>query len=76
MKCQGIFSEKNKKNVSNCCPLKFLPSMLSVNNLFMWTQLLLRWGHHMNIFLIVPEKHILLILIRSPFNEYPQNIFL
>ena len=36
MKFQILFSGKNKKNISNlyiskCCQLKFLPSMLSVN---------------------------------------------
>ena len=27
MKCQILFSRKNKKNISKDCPLKFLPSM-------------------------------------------------
>ena len=31
MKCQNPFSGKNKKNISNCCLLKFLPSKLSIN---------------------------------------------
>ena len=30
MKCQILFSTKNKKNISKCCLLKFLPSMQSV----------------------------------------------
>ena len=32
LKCQSLFSGKNKKNTSNCRLLKFLPSMLSVNS--------------------------------------------
>ena len=31
MKCQILFSEKNKKNISKCCLLKILPRVLSVN---------------------------------------------
>ena len=31
MKCQSLFSQKNKKNISKCCLLNFLCSMLSVN---------------------------------------------
>ena len=31
MTCQILFSRKNKKNVSKCCLLPFLTSMLSVN---------------------------------------------
>ena len=30
MKCQILFSRKNKKNISKCHLLKFLPSMQSV----------------------------------------------
>ena len=30
MKCQSLFSGKNKKNISKCRPLKFLPRVLSV----------------------------------------------
>ena len=30
MKCQGLFSEKNKNNLSKCRLLSFLPSMQSV----------------------------------------------
>ena len=30
MKCQILFSRKNKKKISKCCLLKFLPSMQSV----------------------------------------------
>ena len=30
MKCQILSSGKNKKNISKCCLLPFLPSMLSV----------------------------------------------
>ena len=33
MKCQNLFSGKNKKNISICHLLKILPSMLSVNHL-------------------------------------------
>ena len=32
MKCQSLFSGTNTKNVSNCCLLKFLPSMLSIKS--------------------------------------------
>ena len=32
MKCQSLFSGQNKKNISKCRLLKFLPSMLSVYN--------------------------------------------
>ena len=32
MKYQTLFSGKNKKNISKCCLLKFLPSMLSISN--------------------------------------------
>ena len=31
MECQSLFSGKNKKNISECRLLKFLPSMLSIN---------------------------------------------
>ena len=31
MKCQILFSRKNKKNISKCHQLKFLPSMQSIN---------------------------------------------
>ena len=31
MKCQWLFFWKNKKSISKCHLLKFLPSMLSVN---------------------------------------------
>ena len=30
MKCHILFSEKNKKNISKCLPLKILPRVLSV----------------------------------------------
>ena len=30
MKCQSQFPGKNKKNISKCCILKFLPRVLSV----------------------------------------------
>ena len=33
MKCQILFSRKNKKNISECHLLKFLPSMQSVKEL-------------------------------------------
>ena len=33
MKCQNLFSRKNKKNISECCLLKFLPSMQSINHI-------------------------------------------
>ena len=33
MKCQIPFSGENKKNISKCHLLKFLPSMLSINHL-------------------------------------------
>ena len=33
MKCQSLFSGKNKKNISKCHLLKVLPSMLSLNML-------------------------------------------
>ena len=32
MKCQILFSGKNKKNISKCRLLKILPRVLSVNN--------------------------------------------
>ena len=31
IKCQTLFSRKNKKNILKCCLLKILPSTLSVN---------------------------------------------
>ena len=31
MKCQILFSRKNKKNISACRLLKFLPSLESIN---------------------------------------------
>ena len=34
MKCQILFSRKNKKDISKCCPLKFLPSMQSIKQMF------------------------------------------
>ena len=33
MKSQGLFSERIKKNISKCCLLNFLPSILSVKSL-------------------------------------------
>ena len=30
IKCQNLFFGKNKKNISKCCLLKFLPRVLSV----------------------------------------------
>ena len=33
MKCQILFSRKNKKNISEGCLLKFLLSMQSIKNL-------------------------------------------
>ena len=30
MKCQILFSGKNKKNISKCCLLKILPRVLSI----------------------------------------------
>ena len=33
MKCQILFSRKNRNNISKCCLLKFLPSMQSVKYL-------------------------------------------
>ena len=32
MKCQCLYSGKNKNNISKCHPLTFLPSMLSVKS--------------------------------------------
>ena len=32
MKYQSLFLAKNKKNISKCCLLAFLPSMLSIKN--------------------------------------------
>ena len=34
MKCQILFSEKNKKNISKCRLLKILPRVLSVKPYF------------------------------------------
>ena len=34
--CRSLFSEKNKKNISKCCLLKFLPRVLSVKTLIYW----------------------------------------
>ena len=30
MKCHNLFSGENKKNISVCCLLKFLPRVLSI----------------------------------------------
>ena len=49
MKCQNLFSSKNKKNILKCCLLNFLPSMLSVKNV---------------IFVVVGLELILLVLVR------------
>ena len=35
MKCQILFSGKNKKNISKCRLLKILPRVLSVNRLYL-----------------------------------------
>ena len=32
MKCQNLFSLKNKKSISKCCLLRFLSSMLSIKS--------------------------------------------
>ena len=32
MKCQQLFAENNKKNITKCRLLTFLPSMLSIND--------------------------------------------
>ena len=34
MKCQSLFTGKNKKNVSNCRLLEYIPSMLRVKFFF------------------------------------------
>ena len=35
MKCQNLFSGKNKKNISKCRLLKILPRVLSVKSLML-----------------------------------------
>ena len=45
MKCQSLFSEKNKKNISKCQLLKLLPSILIVKE----------WFHSVPISLYLPE---------------------
>ena len=63
MKRQSLFSEKNKKSISNCCLLKLLPSMLSTEalhkivaeNIFFFFQRKLDLALHMN-HLILPSR--------------------
>ena len=44
MRCQILFSRKDKKNISKCRLLKFLPSMQSVNKKYtILTIVLLNW---------------------------------
>ena len=40
MKCQILFSGKNKKNISKCRLLKFLPRVLSVKTDNVWAAVL------------------------------------
>ena len=37
MKCQILFSRKNKKNISKCRLLQFLPSVQSVKKSGLWS---------------------------------------
>ena len=38
MKCQILFSGKNKKNISKCHLLKILPRVLSVKGVYFYTR--------------------------------------
>ena len=43
MKCQILFSEKNKKNISKCRLLKILPRVLSVKGSSGYPSILEQW---------------------------------
>ena len=61
MKCQSLFSGKNKKNISGCRLLKFDPSMLSINaNRNISTQVS---GHNWTSFLCLRLNNICLAFI-------------
>ena len=79
MKCQILFSRKNKKNISKCHPLKFLRSsrsslvglifsICSVKNFRLFYNFnigLDKSGYKVNIFLISPQIHILWVIRRA-----------
>ena len=52
MKCQILFSEKNKKNISKCRLLKILPRVLSVKCQSQQQQMMFQ-----NIFILFPLKN-------------------
>ena len=61
MKYQSYFLGKNKKNISNCCLMKFLPSILSANTLSTLHKIFSR--PHFDLFsLYIPEKRDLTFL--------------
>ena len=60
MKCQILFSGKNKKNISKCRLLKILPRVLSVN--YICLSFPLCWGLDVYLILSVPEFNYLLSL--------------
>ena len=59
MKCQSLFSGKNKKNISKSC-LKFLPSMLSVRK-GMWLWDICNWDNFLCVRFVVSSCVICLI---------------
>ena len=77
MKCQSLFSGKNNKNISKCCLLEFLPSMLSIKYQYVVLPLYLKHGSRKDTvvlfvfffnqkssdnFLISPQKQMLWVL--------------
>ena len=71
MKCQILFSVKNKKNISKCHLLKILPKVLSVKplNSHFYKVKLGFTGVHI-IFLISAQKHRLWVLVRTASKEW------
>ena len=50
MKCQILFSGKNKKNISKCRLLKILPRVLSVKTLILLKRLICSVPHYFSNF--------------------------
>ena len=50
MKCQILFSGKNKKNISKCRLLKILPRVLSVNGPVNTIKVMLSWSVYLTTF--------------------------
>ena len=71
MKCQILFSGKNKKNISKCRLLKILPRVLSVKS-HMINRILHSWSFHMK-FMKLAEGHSCKILTVREVQDEPAH---